>query len=205
MSNKRIQEWAENQCEKITEIDNGITGGEATCDVVAIRGTDYPDILFRLDNEGGTFYGWLHDGEGLREIRWSENDPREQEQNAKSTHSVMELYIDKSANLVDLAWMSQDDIENQIGDMVREHALASEPDASEGEIAEATSNAAHTILLEVRQAVVEAIYNEVSGADNREEQARLSENIESWLVSGMAIEQGATIEQLAAQYRDEQM
>jgi hypothetical protein len=81
--------------------------------------------------------------------------------------TAVDLYLDKSTNLVDLAGLGQDQIEDQIADMVRAHALDSEPDATDGEINTAIEEAAHTILLEVRQAVIADIESHLSDADCR--------------------------------------
>ena len=67
-------------------------------------------------------------------------------------YSAVDLYLDKSVNLLELAWMTQDEIANQIiEDMVRDGV--GEQDASEAEIMEAVDMAAAEIYREVQEAV----------------------------------------------------
>jgi formylmethanofuran:tetrahydromethanopterin formyltransferase len=120
-----------------------------------------------------------------------------------NTYSATDLYLDKGTVLTELAGLSQDEIEDRIAAMVRAHALDSEPDASAGEINTATEAAAHEIRQAVLQATTTAIYDAVSGADNRDEAAELSQDIYEWLADGDT--RGATLEQLVADYREERM
>ena len=66
-------------------------------------------------------------------------------------YSAVDLYLDKSVNLLELAWMTQDEIANQIEDMVRDGV--GEQDASEAEIMEAVDMAAAEIYREAQEAV----------------------------------------------------
>ena len=60
---KRMQEWAEKQCEKIAEVNPP----GSRCEVLQVRG---PDVLYRLSTPDGTWEGWEHEGESHRDIRW---------------------------------------------------------------------------------------------------------------------------------------
>jgi len=54
-----------------------------------------------------------------------------------------------------------------------------------------------------RTAAAEFIYIQVSGADNRAERARLTQDIHEWLTDGDA--NGCTLGRLAREYREERM
>lgn len=62
---KRMQEWAEAQCEKIAESE----GPGARCEAICIRGQD---VLYRLESAGGAWTGWLYEGESISDIQWQD-------------------------------------------------------------------------------------------------------------------------------------
>lgn len=86
---------------------------------------------------------------------------------SKYEDDVMDLYLGPGITPADLRSLTLAQIEDQIADMVREHALDSEPESTEAEINSAIEDAAALIYqaartytaAEVRQAAQDALDN----------------------------------------------
>ena len=63
-----LQGYFEHYAEVIAQAQ----GETAQCTIVEIRGTD---CLYEVNDENGTWRGWLRDGETIRDIEWRDWNP----------------------------------------------------------------------------------------------------------------------------------